>query len=146
MTIREFNKSDLDACARLLIETYNRPPWDDTWTLETASNYIQEFMSYGRFVGFVVVIDNEIIGATFLREKTWMDVSELYMDEFHISPCQQGKGLGKALFAHVEAYAKENKLAGITLLTDKQKPAFEFYQNVGMAKSQSTIFMFKIIQ
>ena len=143
MIIRRFEKEDFQACVHLLIETYNAPPWNDTWTTETAGNYINEFTQYGRFLGFVIVIDDSIVGASFLREKTWIDSSELYIDEFHISPHYQGRGLGRALFMHIETYVKENSLAGITLLTDRQKPAFQFYQKSGMNQSENTIFMYK---
>ena len=69
MSVRRFENEDFDECVRLLTETYNAPPWNDTWTTETASNYIQEFTRYGRFLGFVVMIDNSIVGAAFCREK-----------------------------------------------------------------------------
>jgi len=143
MTIRQFEKGDFQACVRLLIEVYNAPPWNDVWTMETAGNYINEFTQHGRFLGFVVIIDDSIAGAAFLREKTWIDTSELYVDEFYVSPHHQGQGLGKALFAHIEAHAEENGLASITLLTDRRKPAFRFYQKNGMAQSENTVFMYK---
>jgi len=143
MTIRRFEKGDFEACARLLMETYNAPPWNDAWTAETAGKYIDEFTRYARFVGFVAVIDGSIEGAAFLREKTWIDGSELYVDEFYVSPRRQGRGIGKALFAHIEAYAEENGLESITLLTDKRKPAFRFYRKNGMAESENTVFMYK---
>jgi len=121
----------------------NAPPWNDTWTIETASNYINEFTQYSRFLGFVITVDSSIVGVAFLREKTWIDSSELYVDEFYISPYHQGKGIGKALFAQIEVYTKEKGLASITLLTDKRKPAFQFYQKSGMEQSESTVFMCK---
>jgi len=143
MTIRRFEKGDFEACTRLLIETYNAPPWSDAWTTETASNYISEFTQHSRFLGFVITVNSSIVGVAFLREKTWIDSNELYVDEFYISPYHQGKGLGKALFAQIEDYAKEKGLASITLLTDKRKPSFQFYQKSGMKQSESTVFMYK---
>ena len=143
MTIRRYEKCDFESSVCLLIETYNAPPWNDAWTTETASNYISEFSQYARFIGFVAELDGSIVGVAFLREKTWIDSSELYIDEFYISPHQQGKGLGKALFSHIETYAKERGLSSITLLTGKQKPAFHFYQKCGMKQQENTVFMYK---
>ncbi|EUJ47707.1 hypothetical protein PROCOU_07993 [Listeria rocourtiae FSL F6-920] len=43
----------------------------------------------------------------------------------------------------LEDYAVENGCESIALVTDKDKPAFEFYKEFGLSSSRHTVFMFK---
>lgn len=46
MPIAPLIGSDLPACAALLLEAYNGPPWDSHWTLETATRYLAEHVVF----------------------------------------------------------------------------------------------------
>ncbi|WP_425268385.1 GNAT family N-acetyltransferase [Listeria rocourtiae] len=49
----------------------------------------------------------------------------------------------KKLMRALEDYAVENGCESIALVTDKDKPAFEFYKEFGLSSSRHTVFMFK---
>ncbi|TDR51959.1 ribosomal protein S18 acetylase RimI-like enzyme [Listeria rocourtiae] len=143
MMITKYRTENLDSCVSLLIESYNCEPWNDCWTPVTARKYLEEFAEARRFIGFLFWDGNEIIGVAFSHERTWMDSSELYIDEFYISPHHQRMGIGKKLMRALEDYAVENGCESIALVTDKDKPAFEFYKEFGLSSSRHTVFMFK---
>ena len=141
----EFYKSEhLQQCVDLFAETYNRPPWNNRWTAETATRHLQEIMSHSRFVGFVLWDKDEMIGAALCYEKTWWSNDELYIHEFFIAPRFQRKGHGNTLFSAIEIYAEEQSLSNITLLTDRKKPAFGFYKKNGMAYLKNPVLMYKL--
>lgn len=145
MKIKEISLNDLEQCSDLLIQAYNGEPWNNNWTTETAKKYLQEFMDSTRFIGFALLNDNNIIGAAFCHERTWWTNDELYIDELYISPNYQNQGCGKQLLQFIEQYIKDNKLAGITLLTNKYMPALKFYNKNEFTNAEHVIFMYKEI-
>lgn len=141
--IRVLHLDDMPICVQLFIEAYNQEPWNDHWTSETATRYLQELEANDRFVGFVICVDEIIVGALFAHCKTWWTNDELFVDEFYIAPRLQRKGYGKKLLAHTEHYAKSQELTGLTLLTNQYFPAKAFYEKNGYAHAESVIFMYK---
>ena len=132
MQIEFIKEINIPECAELLIKTFNREPWNDQWTLETALKYLKEFFSFPRFVGFMIVEDGKAVGVAFCHEKTWWTKDELYVDEFYISPEVQRKGYGKALLrevAHVAVTRGCGRLEWSCL--DWNQPSIDFYKSLG---------------
>lgn len=143
MKIELLEPRHLQECGTLLMEAYNCAPWDNCWSEEVALIYLKEFMTNPRFIGFVIVEANKIVGAAFCHEKTWWTNDELFVDEFFISPSCQRKGYGNVLLAHIEEYIKEKKLAGFTLLTNRFMPSVKFYDKNNFVKAEHVVFMYK---
>jgi GNAT superfamily N-acetyltransferase len=144
--IKPYENEDLEHCARLLMEAYNCPPWNDNWTLEKAERFLREFAGHKRFFGFTLWENGELIGAAFCREKTWWTSDEIYVEEFYISPRYQRRGYGKLLLGAIEDYIKERGLAGFTLLTNRTMPALEFYKKNDFVPAEHIIFMYKVVR
>jgi len=141
--IRGIQPTDMERCARLLIEAYNREPWNNRWTDESATRYLNELAASKDFVGFVICENEEVIGAMFAHRKTWWTNDELFVDEFYISPSKQRQGFGERLLEHAERYAKSQNLAGLTLLTNKYFPAKRFYEKHNYTLAEHVIYMYK---
>ncbi|MAT45622.1 MAG: GNAT family N-acetyltransferase [Anaerolineaceae bacterium] len=141
--IREIHPDDLDACVKILIAAYNPPPWNDYWTQETGKKYLSEFMANPNFMGYVVIENDEIVGAMFARQKTWWINDEIFIDELFIRPDRQQHGYGKMLIDQAEKRSKELGLGGVTLLTNKHHPAKLFYEKNGYTVADHVIFMYK---
>lgn len=146
MKIRKLLLDDIDACVKLLIATYNPPPWNNRWTEESGNKYLAEFMSNHNFIGFVLEEDNEIVGAMFAHRKVWWTNDEIYIDELFIKPDRQSHGCGKLLMDQAEQLSKELGLGGVTLLTNKHHPAKMFYEKRGYVVAEHVVFMYKEMQ
>lgn len=145
-TIREMTAEDLEALALLLLDTYNGPPWNDNWTVETAKAYLLEFMEHRRFQGYVALNGgNSIVGAMLGHAQVWCTGDEFYINEFYMQTASQGAGLGRQLMAQTEAYVKAQGLIGIALLTNRHFPAKEFYSRNGFVELEPMVFMYKDI-
>ena len=141
--IREYHPDDLQACVDLLIEVYAGEPWHCYWTIETATRYLNEFLSNDNFVGFVIDENASIAGAMFAHRKTWWTEDELFVDELYVASQLQRHGHGGRLLVHAESYAKARGLAGLTLLTNRYMPATAFYTRHGYLQAEHVIFMYK---
>lgn len=143
MNIRPLIKTDIDKCAQLFIESYNRPPWNYNFTFDKAVTYLNEYAERGRFVGFVLCEGDDIAGAMLGHSKTWWTNDLLFIDEFFISPDRQRMGYGKLLLDHSEKYAREQGYEVVTLMTSKHMPAMKFYKGVNYLQAEHFVFLFK---
>lgn len=88
--------------------------------------------------------DGEVIGHAFCIHKqikddpVLTDVRTLYIDDICVDEAHRGQGVGKALFDHVIAYAKELDFYNVTLNVWECNPgAYGFYESMGL-KPQKT--------
>lgn len=145
MNIRPLAKDDIEKCAAVYTQAYNRPPWNYNFTHEKAIKYLTEYTDRGRFVGFVITEGDNLIGAMLGHSKTWWTNDLIYVDELFVSPDSRGKGYGKMLLDHVENYAMDEGYEVITLMTNKHMPAFEFYKHLDYIHAEHFVFLFKPI-
>ncbi len=143
--IRPWQKEDLEGCAKMLMAAYNREPWRNRWTPETALRYLGEFAGSPQFAGWVSLQDGRLAGALFGRRKTWWTQDELFIEELFVHPDFQGQGHGKALLRAAEAFCVREALAGVTLLTDRNMPAKSIYERLGYATAGHVVFMYRLV-
>lgn len=136
---------DVPGCATLLMKVYNEHPWNFRWTEEAARRYILELFENERFVGYKLRAGDVIVGAVLCHEKTWWTDDELVIDELYVDPQFRNLGCGALLVGEVEARIKERKLAGFTLLTDRNMPCVRFYERQGASHNDAVIMMYKIV-
>jgi aminoglycoside 6'-N-acetyltransferase I len=141
-----FQESDLAACAKIMTEVYNNDLWQCNWSLETAKDYLEDYVRGRKFLGYTIIVDNEIIGAIFAHEKIWWNNNEIFVDEMFISPSYQRQGYGTELLKMVENYIKEHKLAGFTLTTNRYAPAPAFYRKNGFVDCEHVLYMGKCVE
>ncbi len=68
-----------------------------------------------------------------LGENNRTDRVTLYIDDICVDECVRGQGVGRALFAHVTAYAREKGCHNLTLNVWCLNPgAMKFYEAMGM--------------
>lgn len=144
--IRDITSGDINACAALLIDAYNCEPWNNRWTMESASRYLKECQGAERFKGFLLIEDGRAVGASFGHGKTWWTGDEFCVDELYIATDFQRKGLGGELMAHIEEYVKSLGLNGVTLLTNRHLPAREFYLKHGFEPAEHVLYMYKVLR
>lgn len=146
MDIKPITEPNIEECAQIYLQAYNRPPWNYNFTHKKAVCYLSEYFDRKRFVGFALLEEDKIVGALFGHSKTWWTNDLLYVDEFFISPGKQGRGYGKALLAHAEKYARAQGYEVVALLTSKYMPAFKFYQSIDYLQAEHFVFLFKPVQ
>jgi len=143
MFIRKMEREDLAACADILCSVYNNEMWQCRWTKAVATEYLTDFFDMKKFVGYVLVDDQEIVGGIFAHEKVWWNNCEVFVEEMFIKLELQRGGYGSMLMRQIEQYVSEKGLAGITLSTNKYAPAPCFYRKNGFTDCEHVLFMAK---
>jgi GNAT superfamily N-acetyltransferase len=101
------------------IEKSDRAQWDPLWQAylvfyetsipdQTTDLTWQRFFDDSHvFTGFVAEDDGKVIGFAhaMLRQSTWEEVGEMYLEDLYILPDSRGNGVGRALINHVKEHA-----------------------------------------
>ena len=131
MEIRKISKSDLEELAKLMVDVYNAPPWNDKWTVETALESLNDISEFPKFFGNVIVDGNKIIGGIIGHIRRYSIESTFYIDEFFISEEYRGTGLAKELYQTSIKQLKQKGISGAFFTTLKNSRAYYFYVKQG---------------
>lgn len=141
ITLRQLTPADQADCARLLVQVFNQPPWNDNWTVERAAAYVQDFFDAPRFRGFAALDGMRLIGMCLGHVKLWWQDDEYCLDEFCIHSDYQRRGLGGQLLGYARRQLAAEGVACCTLLTASGTPAEAFYRGRGFRRVDEMIFM-----
>src|SRR4051812_719510 len=61
MEARQFRERDLQAVAKLYVNTFNSPPWNDGWTIEVAQERLSRYFRTPDSLGVVAIENSEVI-------------------------------------------------------------------------------------
>lgn len=131
MEIRKISKSDLEELAKLMVDVYNAPPWNDKWTVETALESLNDISDFPKFFGNVIVDGNKIIGGIIGHIRRYASESTFYIDEFFISEKYRGTGLAKELYQTSIKQLQQRDIRGAFFTTLKNSRAYNFYLKQG---------------
>ena len=131
MEIRKISKSDLEELAKLMVDVYNAPPWNDKWTVETALESLNDISDFSKFFGNVIVDGNKIIGGIIGHIRRYASESTFYIDEFFIAEKYRGTGLAKELYQTSIKELQQRGVSGAFFTTLKNSRAYNFYLKQG---------------
>jgi len=118
MKIVYYEEKYLSLCAETLTKHYNSEEFNCNFTTERAVTYLQELIFKPRFIGFVLLEKEEVVGFAFCHMRTWDTTDELNIDEFVIQSEHQKNGLGSKLLDFIDTYAQNFFLSGVTATTN----------------------------
>ena len=58
MQFKQIELSDLNVLVKMYIETFNAGPWNDEWTVETASRRLTQMIKCPDSYGLLAYVDN----------------------------------------------------------------------------------------
>ena len=118
MKIIYYDEKYLKPCSEILMNHYDNNDFNCNFTKHRAMLYLQELIFKPRFIGFLLLEKEQIIGFAFCHMRTWSDSDEMHIDEFIIKETHQNQGIGTKLLDFMTTYATSYNLAGITTTTN----------------------------
>ncbi|MBP2015202.1 GNAT family N-acetyltransferase [Anaerococcus degeneri] len=131
MEIRKISKSDLEELAKLMVDVYNAPPWNNKRTVETALESLTDISDFPKFFGNVIIDGDKIIGALIGHIRRYATELTFYIDEFFISEEYRGTGLAKELYQTSIKQLQQRGISGAFFTTLKNSQAYNFYAKQG---------------
>lgn len=110
-----------------------------------AIRYLQNFFEHKKFISYVTIDQDCLVGALSAHEKIRWNNDEVFIEEIFVIPNRQSQGIGTKLFGEVQKYVQHKRLAGITLATYKYAPVQRFYEKNGFIIYKHVQFMGKEI-
>ncbi len=123
-----FTQEELTDCLHLYINVFNAPPWNETWTVESAEERLSDLLSTPKFRGYTLHIDGKPAGFIAGNAKRTSKGMTFYIAELCVDPSIQGKGIGSTLLSHLEKELNREGMESIYLLTSPGSPAEAFYE------------------
>ena len=138
--IEALREEHLDACAEVLVATFNAEPWNEAWTLETAKRLLSWTYRVPGFMGLVTFDDGVVAFATGYREPS--DKGDVYyLRTLCVRPDAQRTGVGSRLMERLEGEVAKTGVDLIYLITNRATPAEAFYEKNGYRTSSKHIVM-----
>lgn len=134
----------VEQCVDVFIHTFSKEPWFDTYdSREQVKTFFINHLQNNYFLGYIGLIDGEIVALSIGMIKPWIKGLEYYIDEFCISYNYQGKGLGSQFLQAIEKDIEKKGLNAIILNTEKGFPAEKFYMKNGFNIAKELIILTK---
>ncbi|MEF9959246.1 MAG: GNAT family N-acetyltransferase [Niameybacter sp.] len=146
MRFERLTKAHLDQVAAIYMRAFNAPPWNDQWTVETATKRLSSMMSHEASYGLVAYEKEQLVGMILGYEEQFYDGLKFEIKEFCTDPAVSGGGLGTQLLNEFEEHLKHKGIDEIVLLTCRAEDTQGYYTRRQYKEIQEMVLMGKKIQ
>ncbi len=138
--VKQLTEVDRAAVKQLFKSVFCAPPWNDDWSNEAQLDaYLQDLCDNRNSLSFGLYELGELIGLCLGHTRHWYEGTGYHVDEFCLLKQFQGQGYGKQFFKLIDPELKERKIHHIFLLTERDVPAYEFYQKQGFIELDKNV-------
>lgn len=121
---------DLAACVSLYVETFNAPPWDESWRAEDAAQRLGDFLTTPRAIGLCLRdADGGLLGFALGHLERSESEDHFLLNEMCVRTLEQRKGHGTRLLKSLGEQLGE--VRHWYLLTARDGSAAAFYEENG---------------
>lgn len=142
---KELVKEYIKEMAEVYVEAFNSEPWNDGWTIESASKRISQMINCEGFDGLVAYEGEKLIGMILGNHEYYYDAMLFQIKEFCVAPQVKGTGIGSELLDKFTIRLKAKGIDRIILLTLRTSVTESFYKKHGFNKFEDMIMMGKEI-
>ncbi len=143
MKFEEINLLDIEEIAEMYVETFNAPPWNDEWTLETASKRLHQMTNCEGFYGLKAYLHGELCGMILGSEEQFYNGVMFNAKEFCVKNEMRNKGIGTKILTEFEKQLKDNQISEIILFTSREDGTEGFYNKRGFRSYNGMVMMGK---
>lgn len=145
MKFKEMTLKDIELVAELYVKTFNSEPWNDSWTIETATKRLTQMMDAQAAYGIMAYEDEMICGMILGSEEQYYNGPMFNIKEFCVRNDIRNSGFGTKIFKEFEKRLKEKGICSLTLNTVAGHKTEGFYHKMGMSTFSDMIVMGKEI-
>ncbi|HFI0144746.1 TPA: GNAT family N-acetyltransferase [Streptococcus suis] len=144
MVLKELYSSDIEMVKQLFLSVFSQEPWNDDWSdEEQLDRYLGDLLSHPRALCFGLVEQGKLISLSLGQIRYWYEGTEYRIEELCIARDYQGRGIGQDFLKRIEEQLVERKIVHILLQTERNLPAFSFYEKYGFRALEEDVTMVK---
>ena len=141
MRIRTTTKKDIREIAKLMLEEFSKPPFNEKTTINSVIKSLNFYFKIGK--AFVAIEHKDIIGIAIFKVEQWWEGPVILIEDLAVKEDFQKQGIGKKLTDAVENYGKKMRVKAVSFATNKKSSAVKFYAKQGYKIEKNRIFMRK---
>jgi len=142
--LRELNIENIEEIKTFFVEIFTQEPWYDDWSnKEQLHAYITDLIGNKNSLVLGLFENNDMVGLTMGNIRHWYTGTEYYVDEFCIKREEQRRGFGTQFLEAIEEYIKSKGMTQIFLQTERNVPAYHFYNKNGLVELENHVSLFK---
>ncbi|MFD2043069.1 GNAT family N-acetyltransferase [Ornithinibacillus salinisoli] len=132
----------------LFLDVFSNEPWLDEWENEHQLDlYMRDLVDNKNSLPLVLIDEHKyLVGGSLGYVFNWWEGKEYYIKELFISRDKQNQGLGKVFLQQINDYLKNEDIQHITLMTERNVPAYHFYQKNGFIELEESVFFARKIK
>lgn len=143
MKYEEVTLTDINELAIMYIETFNSPPWNDEWTIESASKRLHQMIHCEDFYGLKAYQDEILCGMILGSQEQFYNGIMFNIKEFCVKNEKRSQGIGTKILIEFENRLKNKGVTEIVLFTSRNDETEGFYQKRGLKSYNSMVMMGK---
>lgn len=143
MEIKEVCLAHIKEVSSLFNHVFSQEPWNDKWNEESLSIYMKELLGNRFSLSFGLYDEGQLIGIALGHIKHWYNGNEFWIDEFGIDAKHQSQGIGSQFMDLVIDYTKRKDIQRIMLITERNFPAYYFYQKNNFIEQPTQVIFMK---
>ncbi len=145
LTFQPLTGDNVEAAAKVYVDCFNAPPWEDDWSLADAVKRLQTLLQFPGSASLVAKRDSKIVGLVIGHCEPWSDGLHLYLNEMCVDPQEQCTGIGQTLLDEFFRQLRAQDIVSVYLLTDKDSGAESFFRKNGFEDDSSSIKLWREI-
>lgn len=145
MKYSELEIEDLDEVVLLFIKAFNKEPWNDKWTRDTAYNRLKQMINCEGYYGVKACENEKIIGIILGNHEYYYDGMHFNIKEFCVDSDIKGRGIGSQILEEFICRLKEKGIIKIYLSTLQSDSTIKFYEKNGITYSKDSVVLEKNI-
>lgn len=142
---KELTKEHINEIAEIYVRAFNSEPWNDDWTVETATKRISQMINCEGFDGLVACEDEKILAMILGNHEYYYNGMHFHIKEFCVDLNLRGKGVGAQLIEQFTNRLVSKGIDEIILFTAKGDWTEGFYIKHGFKSFEDMIIMGKEI-
>lgn len=144
LTLREFCIDEIENVKAFYRAVFTGEPWNDDWSDDNQLHqYILDMMGNRNSLSLGLYEEDRLVGLSLGNIVHWYMGTEYYITELCIKTSEQGRGLGTQFMQKIEEYIKEKGIKSIFLQTERNMPAYDFYQKNGFYELKEHVSLAK---
>jgi len=137
MRIKKAEKKELKEIAKLMLEEFSKPPFNEKAKINSILKSLKFYYKIGKI--YIALINNIIISVIVFKLEQYWEGKVLIIEDLAVKQEFKGKGVGESLLNFVESYAKNNNVKRILFTTNKKSKSINFYRKRGYKEEKNRI-------
>lgn len=143
MKFEEITLKDINELAKIYVDTFNSSPWNDEWSIETASKRLKQMINCEGFYGIMAYEEGILCGMILGSEEQFYNGIMFNIKEFCVKNELRNKGIGSKILIEFEKRLKNKDITEVVLFTSRDDGTEGFYQRRGLKSYNSMVMMGK---